>query len=53
MNLTSLNSILEGILRNEADLCPELEGYRIMDKIVEDEMMIYKKTIAEVILVSR
>jgi hypothetical protein len=43
MNLSSLNSILYGILQNEADLCPKLKGYTIMDRIVEDEVMIYKK----------
>ncbi|KAM0832619.1 hypothetical protein ACQ4PT_064776 [Festuca glaucescens] len=37
--------IIEGILQNEEDLCPE--GYKKMGKIVEDEMMIYKNTMAE------
>lgn len=38
--------ILYGILQNEPDLCTELEG-TIMERIVEDEVLIYKKTIAE------
>jgi hypothetical protein len=50
MNLSYLNSIIEGILQYEDELCPE--GYTKMGKIVEDEMMIYKNTMAEVILVS-
>lgn len=48
----SLNSVVDAILLNEPDLCTELER-EIIDRIVKDEVMIYKKTKAEVILVSR
>lgn len=48
----SLNSVVDAILLNEPDLCTELEK-EIIDRIVKDEVMIYKKTKAEVILVSR
>jgi len=47
-----LNSVVHGILLNEPDLCTELEE-EIIDRIVKDEVMIYKKTKSEVILVSR
>lgn len=52
MNFFSLNSVVDAILLNEPDLCTELER-EIIDRIVKDEVMIYKKTKAEVILVSR
>lgn len=48
----SLNNVVDAILLNEPDLCTELER-EIIDRIVKDEVMIYKKTKAEVILVSR
>ncbi|XP_037439436.1 uncharacterized protein LOC119307462 isoform X2 [Triticum dicoccoides] len=46
-NQEKYDVIIHGILISEADLCPELEGYRKVDEIIEDELMIYKKTMAE------
>lgn len=38
--------VVDAILLNEPDLCTELER-EIIDRIVKDEVMIYKKTKAE------
>lgn len=46
-NQEKYDVVLYGMLLNEAYLCPELEGYRKVDEIIEDELMIYKKTMAE------
>jgi hypothetical protein len=49
--LSSLNSIVFTSLL-DSDLCPELEGSRKKDQIEEDEVMIYLKTIREVLFFS-